>query len=379
MVRNPGGELLLHRGPGTDVRDQRCPRGQRVERDAGRRRRTRLRRRRKPALLALDRTGGRIWLYPGDGKGGFGARILLATDAGAADTIVSAGAWTGLVPDVITRENGRLFLRQGNGAGRSARPARSGPAGVRLPPSSGRATRRGTATPTSRSSGTTAGSPSTRATAEAGSCLPGASAPCPPEAWRPDTAAAGAAHATPAAARRRVSRQTGDDPSRCRSSSGWRSRSPSSGRGTGARRRRWRRGQESVAVPVPHDGEQPHGAPPCADLCAVEPVPRTAVQVETSGTVAGEEVRPPVRVPVPAADHDGHRLPPRAHALACREPAVALAPVPPQDARRVDGEEVSVAVAVEVPGATTVRAPPSPNRRGRAARTPRRPWSGSAT
>ncbi len=118
MVRNPGGELLLHRGTGNGTfatSGVRVGSGWNAMRDVvaapgfvgdG-----------KPALLALDRTGGRIWLYPGDGKGGFGARILLATDAGAADTIVSAGAWTGLVPDVITRENGRLFLRQGNGAG----------------------------------------------------------------------------------------------------------------------------------------------------------------------------------------------------------------------------------------------------------------------
>lgn len=124
MVRNPSGELLLHRGTGNGTfatTGARVGNGWNAMRHvvaapgfAGDGR---------PALLALDRTGGRIWLYPGDGRGGFGSRILLASDAAAADTIVSAGAWSGLVPDVITRENGRLLLRQGNGAGKLG-PAR---------------------------------------------------------------------------------------------------------------------------------------------------------------------------------------------------------------------------------------------------------------
>ncbi len=195
MVRNPGGELLLHRGTGIGTfatSGVRVGSGWNAMRDVvaapgfvgdG-----------KPALLALDRTGGRIWLYPGDGKGGFGARILLATDAGAADTIVSAGAWTGLVPDVITRENGRLFLRQGNGAGTlgPSRQIGSGWGSAAAVIGTGDATRDGN--PDLALVGNDGRITLYPGNGRGGFVPPRASAPCPPEAWRPDTAAAGAAH-----------------------------------------------------------------------------------------------------------------------------------------------------------------------------------------
>lgn len=78
-----------------------------------------------PGLIALERGAGRIWLYPGDGKGGFGQRILLASGVGTTDRIVNAGRWTGgTAPDLITREagTGRLFVRKGNGGARLMDP-----------------------------------------------------------------------------------------------------------------------------------------------------------------------------------------------------------------------------------------------------------------
>ncbi|WP_157446608.1 FG-GAP-like repeat-containing protein [Cellulosimicrobium sp. TH-20] len=79
----------------------------------------------RPALLSLERGSGRIWVYPGDGRGGFGRPFVIGTAPGA-DTLVSVGAWTGRVPDVVTRESGALVLREGNGAGQLGAPRRIG-------------------------------------------------------------------------------------------------------------------------------------------------------------------------------------------------------------------------------------------------------------
>lgn len=126
MVRTGDGKLLLHRGTGPGAyaaTGLQVGHGWGIMRDivaaddfAGDGR---------PALLALESSSGRIWLYPGDGRGGFGSRVLLAT-APSADTIVSVGAWTGRVHDVVTRENGRLVLREGNGAARLGAPRQIG-------------------------------------------------------------------------------------------------------------------------------------------------------------------------------------------------------------------------------------------------------------
>lgn len=118
VVRNSAGELLLHRGTGEGsfaTTGTRIGHGWGGMVDVvgapdflapG-----------IPGILAVERSSGRIWLYPGNGRGGFQSRVHLASGAGAADAIVSVGAWTGRVPDVVTRERGRLVLRQGNGAG----------------------------------------------------------------------------------------------------------------------------------------------------------------------------------------------------------------------------------------------------------------------
>lgn len=71
-----------------------------------------------PSLLALERGTGRIWVYPGNGKGGFGNRLLIASGVANVDRIVSAGHWSGgRAPDLITRDasSGALSLRKGNG------------------------------------------------------------------------------------------------------------------------------------------------------------------------------------------------------------------------------------------------------------------------
>jgi hypothetical protein len=73
-----------------------------------------------PTLIALERSTGRIWLYPGDGRGGFAKRSLLAQGAQGVDRIVAAGRFGGSrVPDLLTRNaaTGALQLRRGNGGG----------------------------------------------------------------------------------------------------------------------------------------------------------------------------------------------------------------------------------------------------------------------
>jgi hypothetical protein len=74
-----------------------------------------------PGLLAFQRGTGQIWLYPGDGRGGFGTRLQVAQGAQFLDRIVSAGHWRGgAAPDLIAREagTGRLLLYPGNGGAR---------------------------------------------------------------------------------------------------------------------------------------------------------------------------------------------------------------------------------------------------------------------
>lgn len=79
----------------------------------------------RPALLALERSSGRIWLYTGDGRGSFAQPLVIGTARGA-DTLVSVGAWAGRGLDVVTRESGALVLREGNGAGQLGAPRRIG-------------------------------------------------------------------------------------------------------------------------------------------------------------------------------------------------------------------------------------------------------------
>lgn len=74
-----------------------------------------------PGLIAFERTAGRIWLYPGDGRGGFASRVLLASGAHFLDRLVNVGHWRGgAVPDLLAREagTGRLLLYPSNGGAR---------------------------------------------------------------------------------------------------------------------------------------------------------------------------------------------------------------------------------------------------------------------
>ncbi|WP_069385632.1 FG-GAP-like repeat-containing protein [Cellulosimicrobium cellulans] len=71
-----------------------------------------------PGVIALQRSTGQIWLYPGDGRGGFGTRVLLARGAQNLDRLVTPGHWSGGPnPDLIAREagTGRLLLYPSNG------------------------------------------------------------------------------------------------------------------------------------------------------------------------------------------------------------------------------------------------------------------------
>ncbi|TGJ97748.1 hypothetical protein DLJ96_07460 [Actinotalea fermentans ATCC 43279 = JCM 9966 = DSM 3133] len=71
-----------------------------------------------PGLIALNRSTGLVWLYPGDGRGGFGVPFQIGSGASSVDMIVSVGQWAGgMAPDLVTRERGtgRLHLRRGNG------------------------------------------------------------------------------------------------------------------------------------------------------------------------------------------------------------------------------------------------------------------------
>jgi serine protease len=70
-------------------------------------------------MLALERTSGRLWLYPGTGTGGFGPRTQVTTWSGR-DLLVGAGDLDGDGrPDVVTRtaSTGQLWLHSGNGRG----------------------------------------------------------------------------------------------------------------------------------------------------------------------------------------------------------------------------------------------------------------------
>lgn len=82
-----------------------------------------------PTLIALDRNAGRIWLYPGNGRGGFGSAYMLASGVGNVDSIINAGRWSGgTVPDLLTRVagTGALQLRVGNGGALLGDPTQIG-------------------------------------------------------------------------------------------------------------------------------------------------------------------------------------------------------------------------------------------------------------
>lgn len=74
---------------------------------------------RKTDLIARD-TSGNLWFYPGNGRGGFGARHLLARGWSSRTDLVGPGDLTGDGRnDFVARDtSGRLWLYPGSGGGR---------------------------------------------------------------------------------------------------------------------------------------------------------------------------------------------------------------------------------------------------------------------
>ncbi len=73
-----------------------------------------------PDLYARDAAQGRLWLYPGDGRGGFSAPTVVGTGWGMHDLLLAAGDVTGDGrPDLWARERGtgRLYLYPGAAGG----------------------------------------------------------------------------------------------------------------------------------------------------------------------------------------------------------------------------------------------------------------------
>ncbi|NLT54657.1 MAG: hypothetical protein GXX79_08835 [Actinomycetales bacterium] len=74
----------------------------------------------RPDLLARQASTGRLWLYPGNGSGGWGTRVSIGTGWGVMDRLVGPGDFSGdNVPDLLARQKGRdyLWLYQGKAGG----------------------------------------------------------------------------------------------------------------------------------------------------------------------------------------------------------------------------------------------------------------------
>ena len=80
-------------------------------------------------LVAREAATGKLWLYPGNGAGGFYARRALATGWAQYDAIVGAADWDrdGRI-DVLAREatTGDLWLFPGDGRGGFQAPRQVG-------------------------------------------------------------------------------------------------------------------------------------------------------------------------------------------------------------------------------------------------------------
>ena len=71
-------------------------------------------------LLAREAASGALWLYPGNGTGGWLPRVRVGAGWNVFDAVMSPGDITGdRAPDVLARESGtgRLWLYPGNGTG----------------------------------------------------------------------------------------------------------------------------------------------------------------------------------------------------------------------------------------------------------------------
>ncbi len=70
-------------------------------------------------VLAVDRSTGRLRIYPGNGTGGVQTPIILSTGWGSPTKVFMAGSWDGdAISDVMAlRSDGTLWLYPGNGAG----------------------------------------------------------------------------------------------------------------------------------------------------------------------------------------------------------------------------------------------------------------------
>jgi murein DD-endopeptidase MepM/ murein hydrolase activator NlpD len=75
---------------------------------------------RNPDLIAREQATGALWLYPGNGRGGFLARVRIGRGWGVMDRIVAPGDLDGdRHPDLVARERatGDLWRYPGNGRG----------------------------------------------------------------------------------------------------------------------------------------------------------------------------------------------------------------------------------------------------------------------
>jgi murein DD-endopeptidase MepM/ murein hydrolase activator NlpD len=75
---------------------------------------------RNPDLIAREQATGALWLYPGNGRGGFLPRVKIGRGWGTMDRIVAPGDFDGdRKPDLLAREKatGALWLYPGNGRG----------------------------------------------------------------------------------------------------------------------------------------------------------------------------------------------------------------------------------------------------------------------
>ncbi|HSK27768.1 MAG TPA: FG-GAP-like repeat-containing protein [Jiangellales bacterium] len=118
-VDGPTGELRLHRGDGTGrvgegVAFNTGWGGVRAVTAAGD-----LDRDGRPDLLAIDRASGTLFLYRGDGRGGFLERRQLRTGWGDVTAVVAPGRWDAdAAPDVLARlDSGSLRFHPGDGSG----------------------------------------------------------------------------------------------------------------------------------------------------------------------------------------------------------------------------------------------------------------------